>query len=82
MYKSSGVIHLEQIKNWNKLKLVSNFVNAILTCLSNSGNLDHFAFGLETKNQNDLLNVTFSLLNKKCKLVEFNSMGTKTKRNY
>ena len=78
VYKSLGVIHVEQIKNWKKLKRVSDWVNAILTNPENQINLDHFAFRFETKNQNDLLNFKFSLLNES-KLVQFDSTG---KRNH
>ena len=56
VYKLLGVMSLEQIKNWKKLKGVSNWVNAILTDLNEPLNSDHFAFGFETKTSNDLLN--------------------------
>ena len=59
VYKLFGVIHLEAIKNWNKLKGVSNWVNVNLIYLGNPINSDHLAFRFKTTNKNNLLNFTF-----------------------
>ena len=71
VYKSLGVIQLDQIKNWGKLKGVSNWVNAILTDSDEPLNSDHFALGFETEYSNGLLNFVFSLLNEKSPLLSF-----------
>ena len=65
VYKLLGVKYLQQISNLNKLKGVSDWVNAILKDSDERINWDHFGFVFETKNLNDLLNFTFSLLKKK-----------------
>ena len=71
VYKSLGVIQLDQIKNWGKLKGVSNWVNAILTDSDEPLNSGHFALGFETEYRNGLLNFVFSLLNEKSSLLSF-----------
>ena len=48
-------------------------MNAVFTDSAEPLNLDHLAFGFETKNQKNILNFTFSSLNKNGELVEFNS---------
>ena len=69
MTRLLGVIHFQQISNWNKLKSVSNWVNAILIDSDEQINLDQLGFPFETKALNDLSNFTFSLLNEKGKKV-------------
>ena len=78
VYNLLEVAHVEQIKNWEKLKRISNWGNATLTNSDEPLNSDHFVFGFETKNPNNLLSFTFSLLNEKGGLIEFPGTEKKT----
>ena len=60
-YKSLGVINHDQIKNWESVKGVSNWINVNLTDSNHPLNAHHFAFEFETKSSNDLLHFSFSL---------------------
>ena len=70
-YKSLGVINHDQIKNWESIKGVSNWINVNLTDSNHPLNAHHFAFEFETKSSNDLLHFSFSLLNEKGELIQF-----------
>ena len=58
-YKSLGMIHLEQLKNWKLIKGVSNWVSISLTDSDYPSNSDHFVFGFKTKNTSDLFHFSY-----------------------
>ena len=65
------MINHDQIKNWESVKGVPNWINVNLTDSNHPLNADHFAFEFETKSSNDLLHFSFSLLNGKGELIQF-----------
>lgn len=71
VYYSLRIIPCKQIKYWEKLKNILNWVNAVLTDSDKLLNSDHFALGFETKNSNDLSNFEFSYF--ECKKKKKNS---------
>ena len=70
IYKTIGVINLDQIHNWKIKKGESIYVNTNLIDSYYPENADHFVFAFETKSI-DLLNVSFSLLDVKSGLINF-----------
>ena len=55
------MINHDQIKNWESIKGVSNWINVNLADSNHPLNAHHFAFEFETKSSNDLLHFSFSL---------------------
>ena len=66
-------INLDKKKNWDLVK--SKWINTILTDSTYPSNADYFAFDFETKNPNDLLYFSFSLLNEKREFIQHNPLG-------
>ena len=71
LYKSIGIININKIKDWTKLKGESKWVNIIFNNSENPTLGKHFAFVLETVNLSDLLNFQLSLLDDKAKPIKF-----------
>ena len=71
IYKTIGVINLDQIRNWKIIKGESIYVNTNLNGSRYPENTDHFAFGFKIKSSTDLLNFPFSLLDGKAELIKF-----------
>lgn len=69
--KTLDVIILDQLKNWDKIKGVSDWVNVLLTNYKQPQNTDHFAFGFKTKNPKDIANFNFLLLDGDANLINF-----------
>ena len=66
-------INLDKKKNWDLVK--GKWINTILTDSTYPSNADYFAFDFETKNPNDLLYFSFSLLNEKREFIQHNPLG-------
>ena len=71
LYKSIGVVNINEVKDWTKLKGESKWVNIIFNDSENPTLAKHFAFVLETVNLSDLLNFQLSLLDDKAKPIKF-----------
>ena len=61
---------ISEIENWNEIKNESDWTNVILTDSEFSIAAKHFAFGFETTDLHNLLNLEYSLINDKGKLLE------------
>ena len=71
LYKSIGVININEIKDWTKLKGESKWINIIFNGSENPTLAKHFAFTFETINLSNLLNFQISLLNDEAKPIKF-----------
>ena len=71
LFKSIGVINLNEIEYWEKIRRKSKWVNATFTDSEQPIAASHFAFGFTTTNLHDILNFKFSLLDDKVKLINF-----------
>ena len=71
VYKSIGVININEIKDWTKLKGESKWVNIKFNDSENPTLAKHFAFAFETVSLSDLLNFQLSLLDDEAKPIKF-----------
>ena len=71
LYKSIGVININEIIDRTKLKEESKWINIIFNDSENPTLPKHFAFAFETVNLSDLLNFQLSLLDGKAKPIKF-----------
>ena len=56
LYKSLGVININEIRDWTKIKGESKWINIIFNDSKNPMLAKHFSFAFETVNLSDLLN--------------------------
>ena len=66
IYKSIGVVNVNEKANWTELKGKSKWVNIVFNDSENPTLAKHFAFAFETTNLNDLLNFELGLLDDEC----------------
>ena len=66
-----------EIKNWNKLKGQSKWINIVFKDSENPTVAKHFAFVFETINFTDLLNFQLTLAEDEAKLTKFKDGKTK-----
>ena len=71
LYKSLGVININEIRDWIKIKGESKWINIIFNDSENLTLAKHFAFAFETVNLSNLLNFQFSLLDNEAKPITF-----------
>ena len=71
LYKSIGVININEVKDWTKLKGESKWINIIFNNSENPTLAKHFAFAFETVNLSDLLNFQLSLLDDEAIPIKF-----------
>ena len=71
LYKSLGVININEIRDWIKIKGESKWINIIFNDSENPTLAKHFAFAFETVNLSNLLNFQFSLLDNEAKPITF-----------
>ena len=71
LYKSLGVININEIRDWTKIKGESKWINIIFNDSENPTLAKHFAFAFETVNLSNLLNFQFSLLDNEAKPITF-----------
>ena len=71
LYKSIGVININEIKDSTKLKGESKWVKIIFNDSENPTLAKHFVFAFETVNLTDLLNFQLSLLDDEAKPIKF-----------
>ena len=64
--------NLTEIKHWNLVTAKSKWINVNLCDTLYPLNANHFSFRCDTKNSHDILNSTFSLLDRKDDLIKFN----------
>ena len=62
IYKTSGVEHISEIKNWNLVKCESKRSQAVFVDSEYYTKSSHFGFAFTTKNVPDLFNFTVTLL--------------------
>ena len=71
LYKTLGVVNTAEIKDWNKLKGQSKWINIVFKDSENPTVAKHFAFVFETINFTDLLNFQLTLADNEAKLIKF-----------
>ena len=71
------VVNTAGIKNWNKLKGQSKWINIVFKDSENPTVAKHFAFVFETINFTDLLNFQLTLADDEAKLIKFKEGETK-----
>ena len=71
LYKSLGIININEIRDWTKIKWESKWINTILKDSENRTLAKHFAFAFETLNLSILLNFQLSLLDDEAKSIKF-----------
>ena len=71
LHKSIGVININEIKDWTKLKGESKWVNIKFNDSENPTLAKHFVFAFETVSLSDLLNFQLSLLDDEAKPIKF-----------
>ena len=77
IFKTLGVININQIDQWEKLKDKLKWVNAVFNDSENRTMAKHFAFGFRTVSLQDILKFEFSLLDDEGKLITFISSKQK-----
>ena len=77
IYKSIGVVNVNEKANWTELKGKSKWVNIVFNDSENPTLSKHFAFAFETTNLNDLLNFELSWLDHQSKPIKFAETGQK-----
>ena len=71
LYKSLEIVNTTEIKDWNKLKGQSKWINIVFKDSENPTVAKHFAFVFETINFTDLLNFQLTLADNKATLIKF-----------
>ena len=71
LYKGLGIINIDEIRDWTKIKGKSRWIKIIFNNSENPMLAKHFAFAFETVYLNDLLNFQLSLLDNKAKPIKF-----------
>ena len=69
--KTLGVVNTAEIKDWNKLKVESKWINIVFKDSENPTVAKHFTFVFETINFTDLLNFQLTLADNEAKLIKF-----------
>ena len=70
LYKSLGVIIINEIRDRTKIKGESKWINIIFNDSENTTIAKHFAFAFETVNLSDLLKFQLSLLDDEAKPIK------------
>ena len=68
--KSIGVININEIRDWKKIKGESKWINIIFNDSENPTLTKHFVFAFETAKLSSLLNFQLSLLDGKAKPIK------------
>ena len=76
-HKILGVINLTQTKNLDLVKGESKWTSTVLINSEYPSVADHFAFAFNTINSHDILNFTFSILDRKGDLIKFEAKERK-----
>ena len=72
-----GIINLDKINSWEKIKGKSIWVNATFKELKDKKS-DHFSFGFSTTNLADLLSFSMYLIDSKNNKITFNNIEKKS----
>ena len=71
-YKQTiGVINLNKMENWSKIKNKPKWVNVNFQEQSNNKNTHHFSYNVITNNKKDLLNFSLKLVDTDNNIIEF-----------
>ena len=71
LYKTPGVVNINQIEEWQKLKGKSKWVNAVFNDSEDLTVAKHFAFAFTTNSLQDILNFELNFLDDKANLITF-----------
>ena len=71
LYLTIWVINIEEIKNWNKIKKSSRWVNENFQEKSENRAAKHFSHNFITKNTGDVLYITLKLIDDENKETKF-----------
>ena len=71
LFQEIGVIYISEIENWDRINNESHWTNVILTDSELPIAVKHFSFAFETADLLNLLNLKYSLITDKGKLLEF-----------
>ena len=71
LYNRFGVININKMRDWKKIKGESKWINIIFNNSENLTLAKHFAFAFETVNLSYLLNFQLSLLDDEAKPIKF-----------
>ena len=66
-----GVLNLNEIEKWDKIKNSSRWVNVSFQSHEENRQARHFSYNFLTKNKNDLLNFTVKLIDSNNEDIEF-----------
>ena len=78
LYKNLGVININKIRDWTKIKGESKWINIIFTNSENQTIAKNFALAFESINLRDLLNFQLTLLDDEAKPIKFAPNEKKT----
>ena len=81
LYKSLGIININEIRDWTKIKGESKWINNICNDSENPTFAKHFTFAFETVNVSNFLNFQPSLLDDEAKPIKFAPNEKKKKKN-
>ena len=71
LYQKIGIINLNKIKNWSKVKKSSQWVNVNFQTQSDNRDAKHFSYNFITKNIGDVLNFMLKLIDDENKDTKF-----------
>ena len=71
LYQTIGVINLNEIKNWNKIKISSQWVNVNFQVQGDNRDAKHFSYNFITKNMGGMLNFKLKLIDDENKEIKF-----------
>ena len=71
LHQTIGTINLNEIKNWNEIKITSQWVNINFQVQCNNRDAEHFSYNFITKNTRDMLNFSLKLTEDENKEIKF-----------
>ena len=71
LYQTIAIINLNVIKNWNRIKKSSRWVNINFQAQGYNRDAKHFSYNIITKNMGDMLNFTLKLIDDENKEMKF-----------
>ena len=71
LYKTIGVVNLNEIKNQNEIKKSSRWVNVNFQVQGDNRDAKHFSYNFITKNTGDVLKFTLKLIDDENKEIKF-----------
>ena len=71
LFQTVGVINLNKIENWGKIKKSSRWLNVNFHLQTNNRSAKHFSYNFSTRKTGDVLNFTLKLIDNKNKIIKF-----------